>query len=218
MSFTTLTGINGTAYSIGNNTGSPVLAMGDGTTNDIQRASLTGISCQFENRSGNTLFIPANSAAEKQSVYANLGSVSGITMYRGHYHYPQDLSGTPKMYLIKSNMTNTHGGLCFTSSNYNGSTAPPDCDSGYTSESDSFGSVDLRWQIGTSGTFNNDYQFAGLGGTPLMTTNYHGTSRQLAWAWLNFKSMNHDGVHCQSAYPYGSVRARFCYRTANQFD
>ena len=80
MSFTTLTGINGTAFSIGNNTGSPVLEMGNRTTNFISKAALSGISCQFENRSGNTLFIPANSATEKQSVYENLGSVSGVTM------------------------------------------------------------------------------------------------------------------------------------------
>ena len=202
MSFTTLTGINGTAYSIGNNTGSPVLEMGNRTTNYISKAALSGISCQFENRSGNTLFIPANSAAEKQSVYANLSSVSGITMYRGHFHYPQDLSGTPKMYLVKSNMTNTHNGLCYSSSNFTGSTAPPDCDSGYTSEADSFGSVVIN---------------SALFGTT-MTTNYYGTSNQLGWAWL-IHSMSTSGVYCANAsYPYGSVRVRLCYRTTNQFD
>ena len=202
MSFTTLTGINSTAFSIGNNTGSPVLEMCNRTTNFISKAALSGISCQFENRSGNTLFIPANSATEKQSVYENLGSVSGVTMYRGHFHHPQDLSGTPKMYLVKSNMTDVHGSACWSGPNFTGSTAPPDCDSGFTSEADSFGSVVL-----TSALFGTS-----------MTTNYYGTSNQLGWAWL-IHSMSTSGVFCgNSGFPYGSVRVRLCFRTSNQFD
>ena len=202
MTFTTLTGINGTAYSLTTNSGSPVLEMGNRTTNFIAKAALSGISCQFENRTGSTIFIPANTSAEKQSVYAHLGSVSGMTMYTGHFHYPQNLSGTPKLYLVKSNMTQPFGNSCWSAPNFTGSVAPPDCPSGFTSEADSFGSVLL-----TSALFGTS-----------MTTNYYGTSNQLGWAWL-IHSMSTSGVFCgNSGFPYGSVRVRLCFRTSNQFD
>tara|TARA_Y100000289_G_C3918581_1_gene148928 strand:- start:733 stop:1341 length:609 start_codon:yes stop_codon:yes gene_type:complete len=202
MTFTTLTGINGTAYSLTTNSGSPVLEMGNRTTNFIAKAALSGISCQFENRTGSTIFIPANTSAEKQSVYAHLGSVSGMTMYTGHFHYPQNLSGTPKLYLVKSNMTQPFGNSCWSGPNFTGSVAPPDCPSGFTSEADSSGSVVI-----TSALFGAS-----------MTTNYYGTSNQLGWTWL-IHSMSTSGVFCGNAgFPYGSVRVRLCFRTSGQFD
>lgn len=202
MTWTTLSGINGTGYSLTNSAASPIMEFGNRTTNYISKAALSGISCQFENRTGSTIFIPANSAAEKQSVYAYLGNVSNVTMYRGHFHYPQDLSGSPKMYLVKSNMTQPHGNACWNATSCSGSTAPPDCDSGWTSEADSTGCATL-----TSSYFGTS-----------MTTNYYGTSNQLGWTWLIY-SMSTSGTYCGvSGFPYGSVRVRLCYRSASQFD